>query len=191
MRQQSLTTPPPIRRHRPAPHRAVPLLVMLVGLAIAAAACGGGSPNADPSSTTAPAASGGTTSSGGSATADSVKFAQCMRSHGVSNFPDPTSSSGGAVQFGGSTGINPNSPTVQAAGQACKQYLSAGTASNGNGETEAKDLKLAQCMRSHGLPNFPDPTAAGLELPASINPMSPAFKAAAAACQSLLPKFGG
>ena len=53
----------------------------------------------------------------------------------------------------------------------------------------------AKCMRSHGLPDFPDPTftAHGIRMairggPGSdLNPQSPAFQAAQKACQSKLP----
>jgi hypothetical protein len=41
-----------------------------------------------------------------------VAFAQCMRAHGVSNFPDPTGQSG---QLGPSSGIDPTSPQFQEA----------------------------------------------------------------------------
>jgi hypothetical protein len=41
-------------------------------------------------------------------------------------------------------------------------------------------------MRSHGLPNFPDPTFAGgnqqLNLPPGLNPNSPAVQRASKAC---------
>jgi hypothetical protein len=43
----------------------------------------------------------------------------------------------------------------------------------------------AQCMRKHGVPNFPDPTFSGGRFNAGlggVDPQSPAFKQAAAAC---------
>jgi hypothetical protein len=48
-------------------------------------------------------------------------------------------------------------------------------------------------MRSHGVPNFPDPSAGGgihITVGAGINPFSPAFKAAHAACKQDLPGGG-
>ena len=52
-------------------------------------------------------------------------------------------------------------------------------------------LKFSQCMRGHGVPNFPDPPASGQPPPApkdaGINPKSPQFLAAARACQHVLP----
>jgi hypothetical protein len=48
-------------------------------------------------------------------------------------------------------------------------------------------------MRSHGVPNFPDPSAGGgINIPqgSNINPFSPSFKAAQAQCHELLPNGG-
>jgi hypothetical protein len=46
-------------------------------------------------------------------------------------------------------------------------------------------------MRSHGVPNFPDPVFSGngsrLQLSGGVNPAAPAFKAAQKACGSPLP----
>ena len=47
-------------------------------------------------------------------------------------------------------------------------------------------------MRSHGVPNFPDPShgGGGIQLPSGINPQSPAFQAAQKTCFKLLPGGG-
>jgi hypothetical protein len=63
-------------------------------------------------------------------------------------------------------------------------------------EAMARLLKAAQCMRSHGVPNFPDPTesnggqAIGFHV-SGIDPNSPQFQAAQKACRSLSPLLGG
>src|SRR5207302_1095530 len=72
-----------------------------------------------------------------------------------------------------------------------------GNASNGGPAKFNPDdaLKLSQCMRTHGVPNFPDPTVtagrATIELhggPGSgLDPQSPQFQAAQSACQHFLP----
>ena len=49
-----------------------------------------------------------------------LKYARCMRAHGV-DFPDPKFS-GGGVQFGGKN-VNPNAPAFQAADKACRSLL--------------------------------------------------------------------
>ncbi len=54
-------------------------------------------------------------------------------------------------------------------------------------------LAFANCMRANGVPNFPDPSPGGgqlFEIPAGANPAAPAFTAARAKCQKLLPKSG-
>jgi hypothetical protein len=95
-----------------------------------------------------------------------------MRSHGVPAFPDPDSngqlSKGGAQQFGVS------SSQFQAAQQACQDLLP-GTGGSFMQQfqqcvqggvcpqalvQQALTLQrsFAQCMRTHGVPNWPDPT---------------------------------
>jgi hypothetical protein len=54
----------------------------------------------------------------------------------------------------------------------------------------SRDVEFSDCMRAHGVTNFPDPTANGLQIPASINPKSPAFQAAQQACKRFLPNGG-
>ena len=58
-----------------------------------------------------------------------LKFARCMRSHGLSNFPDPITSSNGTVEFVFhiSSGINPRSPQVLAKAHECESVLPAGS----------------------------------------------------------------
>jgi hypothetical protein len=51
-----------------------------------------------------------------------LRFAGCMRAHGIPNFPDPT---GTGFEFLPPAGYNPQSPRVQAAQQACRKYSSA------------------------------------------------------------------
>jgi hypothetical protein len=51
--------------------------------------------------------------------------------------------------------------------------------------------KFSQCMRSHGVPDFPDPSAGGgIHLSPGTNALSPAFKAAQVSCHKLLPGGG-
>jgi hypothetical protein len=52
--------------------------------------------------------------------AHALKFSQCMRSHGIKDFPDPTAS--GSIGTGGN---DPNAPRFQAAQKACNHYLPA------------------------------------------------------------------
>lgn len=50
--------------------------------------------------------------------AQALKFAHCMRAHGVTNFPDP-GGGGGFVFKSAGGGLNPNAPTFQSASRAC------------------------------------------------------------------------
>lgn len=116
-----------------------------------------------------------------------LNFSKCMRSHGVSNFPDP-SPSGGGIHIGG-PGVNPQSPAFQSAFVVCKKQLPGGGPPAQVPESQKlQALKSAECMRAHGVPNYPDPTfpkGGGILQggPGSgINPNSPAFQRAARSC---------
>ena len=187
------------RRRRSWLRTSALMSVVVVGLALALAACGGGSPTSDPSTTTTAAAPGGSNSSGASSSVQKqdLEYSQCMRSHGVTNFPDPSGNTNGGAQSITKSGINPNSPTFQAANSACQKY----EPTQGNGTqgpssgANTQQLKFAQCMRSHGVPNFPDPSAnpSGGQQSVTqygINPNSPTFQAANQACSSLLSGSG-
>lgn len=166
------------------------------GLSLLASGCGSpGTPVAQVAST--PATTNGSTSTTGSNSADPAAFSACMRKHGVPNFPDPDSK--GRLTLNGNMGFDPRSPQFRAAQRACRKLLPNG--GKLDPKTQAKMLRQAlefsQCMRSHGVPNFPDPKASGggmeLAIPksAGIDPNSPQFKAAQKACQKLLPGQGG
>jgi hypothetical protein len=175
------------------------MILVVVGVALALAACGGGSPTSDPSTTTTTAATGGSSSRAASSGVQKqdLEYAQCMRSHGVTNFPDPSGNAGGSAQSITKSGVNPNSPTFQAANSTCQKY----EPTQGNGTqgpssgADTQQLKFAQCMRSHGVPNFPDPSSnpSGGQRSVTqygINPNSPTFEAANQACSSLLSGSG-
>jgi hypothetical protein len=52
-------------------------------------------------------------------------------------------------------------------------------------------IAFAACMRTHGVPSFPDPgSGGGIQLPPGINPFSPGFKDAQRSCGKLLPGGG-
>jgi hypothetical protein len=153
-------------------------ITALLGVGLLAAACGNsGDPTSKGSSST---------SSSGGQVAQGVAYTSCMRSHGVSNFPDPTLSSGGGVTFQGS--FNQNSPTYQSADQACRSLRPGGQqAPQVSSRKLTGEVKWAQCMRSHGVPSFPDPNAQGAIDSGKFDPNSSAFQTASQACQSLQP----
>lgn len=127
----------------------------------------------------------------GSSGHSAVAYAQCMRSHGVPNFPDPNSQGG----FNGAD-LPAGSPQMQAALQACQSLAPGGGQTTGGGaalspQQQAQLLQFSKCMRSHGVPDFPDPSSHGLDLGSgNIDPNSSQFQAAQNACKSDLPGGG-
>jgi hypothetical protein len=121
-----------------------------------------------------------------------LKFAQCMREHGV-NMPDPEVGSGGAISMRVGDGSDP--AKTKAAQEACQQYMPSGGDSAKADPQQLEQLrKLAQCMREHGLPDFPDPGANGgmmIDKDSGINPDDPKFKAAMEACKQYQPDGKG
>ena len=133
-------------------------------------------------------ASGHASSSGGV-----LAFSACMRSHGVPNFPDPTSgSNGNSVELQPGSGIDPNSPQYQSAMHACQSLLPAGkTGGSIDSSVRAQFLRYAACIRTHGEPNYPDPTFDGGVVNfgnlSGIDTNSPQYQSASNACASLNP----
>ncbi len=113
-----------------------------------------------------------------------------MRSHGVSSYPDPqVSSSANHVQIKISPGgADPDSPAFKSANHACRNLLPNGGRPTSSAHDQAQDLTYADCMRSHGVPNFPDVDRDGtFTLPPTINEQAPQFKHASQACANVEP----
>ena len=142
----------------------------------------------------------GSTGAGGNISASALRFSECMRSHGLSNFPDP-SPGGGGIRLKISSGLNPFSPAFRSAQAACRKLLPGGAPGNGppSAQMKARLLAISMCMRAHGVTDFPDPTSAPpssqgaysivlgaggvfLAVPRTISVDSPAFKQAGRAC---------
>ena len=87
-----------------------------------------------------------------------LKYSKCMRQHGVTKFPDPVLGQG--LQVNGNA-VDGSSPTYKAADTACKSLLPAGGGGDNPTQDRALGLKHSQCMRDHGVKNFPDPNANG------------------------------
>jgi hypothetical protein len=120
-----------------------------------------------------------------------VKYAQCMRENGVTNFPDPNKNGRFVIAAGGP---NRNSPQFKKAQQACKSQEPPGI--QDDPAELAKDqeewLKFAQCMRKNGIQDFPDPQDGRLLVPRDkINVNSPQFKKALNACRDVAHLGGG
>jgi hypothetical protein len=81
-----------------------------------------------------------------------VKFAECMRANGVPHFPDPDSK--GAVNFGVDV---PRDVWLKAV-DACKALKPPGALSaKRTPKQQSATLRFAQCVRDHGVKDFPDP----------------------------------
>jgi hypothetical protein len=88
-----------------------------------------------------------------------VKFAECMRSNGVSKFPDPGASGSFTIDgvVNGSS-LDPNTPAFKQALSACKNLEPAGFTGSTRSAQQTQDaLKFAQCIRANGVKDFPDP----------------------------------
>ncbi len=91
----------------------------------------------------------------------------CARTHGDPNLPDPTIDSQGRAQFPPGTQL-PSQATQQAC-QSIYNRLPATARSSASAPDIAMEIKFAQCMRAHGLTDWPDPDAHGnYPLPADL-----------------------
>jgi len=171
---------------RDTKHSWAAALAAMVLTGLLATACGGGS------SPGAPAAGGSSTAGGSTRAQAALSYAGCMRAHGVPDFPDPDAEGNFNLPSG------PDSSQETAANQVCNHLLDTGTQLNAAQTQHALGqlVKYAQCMRAHGVPNFPDPqlTTGGIGVPGgftfevagrNLDQKSPQYQAAARACQSL------
>jgi hypothetical protein len=141
------------RRARPRPART--MAIIAIAVALLEAACSSGSKSS--------AGSGGSPDAGGSAPSQrALAYSACMRSHGVPKYPDASS---GNELPSGLPKVDPrrlgvSSSRYQAARQACAHLLPSGgqmTQAESQRDLRAM-LGFARCMRSHGVPTWPDPT---------------------------------
>ena len=154
-------------------------LAVMAGITLLASGCGG-SPSSGP---------GATSTTGTPAATKAVAYSNCMRAHGV----DVSVGSNGNLSSGGGSG-GASSQTVQAAQNACRHLLpNGGQPSQAQQQANLKQaLKYTQCMRSHGMPDFPDPSA-NPNGPIGFNHVdagAPAYAKANQACKSVLPGSG-
>ena len=167
---------------------------LLALLAVAVASVAGVTTACSSSSTSSPAHATGHAARSASS---SLAFSACMRSHGVHNFPDPSAGSNGqqvTIQQG--SGIDPNSPAFQAAQRSCQSLLPAGKTAGGGSVSpaeRARILRYAACIRTHGVPNYPDPTFNGNAIDfGNLSGFAdlPQYQSALRACASLNPMHG-
>jgi len=159
-------------------------VIVTAAASLLAAACG-----SSPSST-APASS----ASAGSTAAEAVAYTQCMRSHGVPEYPDPDSS-GQLQKIGSGQQVGVSDAQLNTAQNACQKLWPYQALTPAQQQQELTDmLKFAQCMRSHGVPTLPDPVATNGQVEfvistskTGINPESPQIQAKLHECLHVLP----
>jgi hypothetical protein len=148
------------------------MLIAAAGLALLAG-CGGQPSSAGPVGAQA-------------VSSKAVTYSRCMRSHGVPAFPDPTSRGGVPKVTPQQAGVS--NSRFQAAQRACAPLLQPTQAQAPQIMTGL--LKFARCMRSQGIPTWPDPTTDRNGQPVfnipGINPDSPRVSDAADQCTHLL-----
>jgi hypothetical protein len=165
---------------RSSRQRAGLVAAAVAAIALLAAACGGGGGSSLLAATTA--------------YQKSLAYAQCMRAHGEPSYPDPTSN-GGFIIDGKKDHLN--GALLNSANKTCQHLLPKTppmtAAQQRQATTEA--LKYVACMRTHGIPDMPDPVvnAQGVEFriggPKGKGPPpgSPVVQNAMRVCQHLLP----
>jgi hypothetical protein len=172
--------PGPAKRHRSSLPPALAAASCVLALALALAACGSSASN----------------KTGGSARNAQLALSMCMRAHGVPNYPDPTKGPGGegfsiSTSPGSDTltvdGIAFSGPAFHAAEKTCKLFGGGSGPPPISERQKIQQFGFAQCMRKHGVPNFPDPvfpSGGGVERPSApgLNRNSPAVQRAAVIC---------
>jgi len=179
---------------RPGDARTRRTAAVVAALAVAAllvAACGGVSSH--------PSGSGASSDQNVAVVLDS--YASCMRGHGVPNFyfthlaAPPSAPPPGEFVLGyhGWFAEADSNAQFQSAQKACQHLLPFGNASSSETHQEFLNaLKAAECMRSHGYPDWPDPNpnVGGVWVPTGVDTKSTQFQAAARTCGEPVPPSG-
>ena len=175
-------------------------------LALLAGACG--------SSGSSTGSHGSPNAGGSTAAASLVRYSACMRSHVVPNYPDPDSS--GQLPKPDARHLGVSSSQLRASQQACQHLLpNSGDAINASSVQQCmeaddcpkslvqqvldEERSFAQCMRSHGVPNWPDPITDSQGRPVfaisiskdGFNPYSKPIWAKGNECSHLMPDLPG
>jgi hypothetical protein len=168
---------------RPARPAWLGAVLAVLGIVVLAACGGSGTTGASADSSTS------------TAYQKALAYAQCIRAHGIPDYPDPNSQGQFIIQNGASAPPSVSPAVANAAATACRKLLPPSMAqgpSKASPGSNAQALKFSECMRSHGEPTFPDPASNGsFTLPPGMNAESPQFQNAAKACQSLRPNPPG
>jgi hypothetical protein len=180
---RSTVSPPAARSTRSARasclgsrRQAAWIAMVSAGTVLLAAACGSGSP--------------GPAASPSRLYQQSLTYSQCMRSHGVPDFPILKQGPGGSLVHPASPPAGMlTAPGYDAAFRACLKLAVIGGGSRARYQAAAlQGLKQAECMRTHGITNYPSPGAldGGIHSPdftaIGLDPHTLQFQAAGKAC---------
>jgi hypothetical protein len=184
-------------KRRPRLGRIASSTLGILVVSVALAACGSPStPRVATGSTTTISTAASSAAHGDSGATALLAYASCVRLHGVPNFPDPTSNAGIPKETAQQLGVSQSQ--LQTAQSDCTHLLPAGgtlSATNNQTITVAQQqyyLKVAACMHSHDVTNFPEPSFFGGSvefqglghLPGVGSPL---FKQAFDICRKLIP----
>ena len=192
---------------RPRSPRARLLTAATLVCGALAAGCGAATPAPTTATDSARATRSGATvttlatTAAGSHISPALAFAKCMRADGVPNFPDPVPGSG--FKFSIPSGSVSQGPAFRSAQAKCQPLIGSfpafGSTTHPTDRTLAKLVRIAQCMRRHGIAQFPDPRTnipadpsayreitdfdgAILLFPGTLDMQAPAYRQALTAC---------
>jgi len=140
---------------------------LIIVAATAAVLAGGGCTSSGSPSAAKPSGAGQTSASTADAAGRWVQFVACARAHGQANWPDPVVDDRGRATFPAVSGFNAKAQ-FDLVRSACAGILT-GLPPRANPYAvqplTAQRLdarrRYAQCMREHGVADFPDPDANG------------------------------
>ena len=138
--------------------RPLAVLAIVAVISVISAGCGSNAPSETGTTSSSGTASSTSSGAGKKLTArdKAVKFAECIRAHGVSDFPDPNEKN----QF--EYGVSVTPAVWDKATTACKDLQPPGTLSGKRTpKQQSASLRFAQCIRDNGVKDFPDPPQMG------------------------------
>jgi hypothetical protein len=163
------------------------LTLSLAAASLALGACGGGSAE--------------NASAGSDQRAEfreaALKFAKCMREHGV-DMPDPKFDGGRVqMQIGGPGEPRANETTMREAQDACQKYMESvrppEISQEQQQEFKERALKFARCMREQGIdmpdPQFGENGGVTQRFQEGAGPEDPRFREAQEKCQKYRPEL--
>ncbi len=125
----------------------------LIAMAVMISACGSSAPAGTSTGSSA-------ADNTAAATQKAVRFAECMRSNRVRDFPDPGASGEFTIDgIANGSSVDTSTPAFTQAISACKALEPAGFMGSPRSPQQMQAAReFAQCIRANGVPDFPDPT---------------------------------